>query len=149
VFSAINALTPSPIPSPLSTHARCMRNPTGVGVALALYDVTVAFVNCHLASKNLKQRRQQYVDLVARCAHPPPLSLPLAVLLHCLFSVDRVHVLSAVGAHWLAPVVVADSEPSWVAGASSSTRSSTRWCVLQPSPRTYSCTSSLTPPNRP
>jgi hypothetical protein len=73
--STIHVLTPSPIPSPLSAHARRLRNPTGVGVALALYDVTIAFVNCHLASKNLKQRRQQYVDLVARYVSyiPPPL----------------------------------------------------------------------------
>ncbi len=42
----------------------------GVGVALALYDMTIALVNCHLASKNIKQRRQQYVDLVARYVRP-------------------------------------------------------------------------------
>jgi hypothetical protein len=32
----------------------------GVGVALGLYDVTVAFVNCHLASKRPDMRRAQY-----------------------------------------------------------------------------------------
>ena len=31
-----------------------------------MYDMTIAFVNCHLASKNLKARRQQYMDLVGR-----------------------------------------------------------------------------------
>ena len=41
----------------------------GVGVALSLYDVTIAFVNCHLASKNLKERRTQYTELVGRCDH--------------------------------------------------------------------------------
>jgi inositol polyphosphate 5-phosphatase INPP5B/F len=38
----------------------------GVGVALGLYDVTMAFVNCHMASKKTFARRQQYMDLVDR-----------------------------------------------------------------------------------
>lgn len=38
----------------------------GVGVALGLYDVTVAFVNVHMASKRTDMRRQQYQELVDR-----------------------------------------------------------------------------------
>lgn len=38
----------------------------GVGVALGLYDVTIAFVNCHLASKRADMRRSQYCELVDR-----------------------------------------------------------------------------------
>lgn len=39
---------------------------SGVGVALGVYDLTLAFVNCHLASKKVHARRQQYMDLVDR-----------------------------------------------------------------------------------
>lgn len=39
----------------------------GVAVALGLYDVTMAFVNCHMASKKVLARRQQYMDLIDRC----------------------------------------------------------------------------------
>ncbi len=38
----------------------------GVGVALGCYDVTLAFVNCHLASKKCDVRRAQYCELVDR-----------------------------------------------------------------------------------
>lgn len=38
----------------------------GVGVAMGLYDVTVAFVTCHLASKRPDMRRAQYSELVDR-----------------------------------------------------------------------------------
>ena len=38
----------------------------GVGVALGCYDVTLAFVNCHLASKKSDARRAQYCELVDR-----------------------------------------------------------------------------------
>ena len=38
----------------------------GVGVALGLYDVTVAFVNTHMASKRPEMRRAQYQELVDR-----------------------------------------------------------------------------------
>jgi len=38
----------------------------GVGVALGCYDVTLAFVNCHMASKKSDMRRAQYCELVDR-----------------------------------------------------------------------------------
>ena len=38
----------------------------GVGVALGLYDVNVAFVNTHLASKRADMRRAQYQEIVDR-----------------------------------------------------------------------------------
>lgn len=38
----------------------------GVGVALGMYDVTVAFVNAHMASKDAEMRRAQYCELVER-----------------------------------------------------------------------------------
>jgi len=38
----------------------------GVGVALGVYDVSVAFVNSHLASKRADMRRAQYCELVDR-----------------------------------------------------------------------------------
>ena len=38
----------------------------GVGVALGLYDVTIAFVNTHLASKRADIRRAQYQEIVDR-----------------------------------------------------------------------------------
>ena len=38
----------------------------GVGVALGVYDSTMAFVTAHMASKRLDMRRQQYCDLVER-----------------------------------------------------------------------------------
>lgn len=38
----------------------------GVGVALGLYDVTLAFVNTHMASKRADLRRAQYCELVDR-----------------------------------------------------------------------------------
>lgn len=38
----------------------------GVGVALGVYDQTMAFVNCHLASKRIAARQQQYSELVER-----------------------------------------------------------------------------------
>jgi len=38
----------------------------GVGVALGLYDVTMAFINVHMASKRPEMRRQQYQELVDR-----------------------------------------------------------------------------------
>lgn len=38
----------------------------GVGVALGLYDVTVAFINTHMASKRSDMRRAQYCELVDR-----------------------------------------------------------------------------------
>lgn len=38
----------------------------GVGVALGVYDSTIAFVTAHMASKRIDMRRQQYCDLVER-----------------------------------------------------------------------------------
>jgi hypothetical protein len=38
----------------------------GVGVALGLYDVTMAFINTHMASKRPELRRAQYQELVDR-----------------------------------------------------------------------------------
>lgn len=38
----------------------------GVGVALGVYDSTMAFVTAHMASKRIDMRRQQYCDLVER-----------------------------------------------------------------------------------
>lgn len=38
----------------------------GVGVALGCYDVTMAFINCHMASKRSDMRRAQYCELVDR-----------------------------------------------------------------------------------
>jgi len=48
----------------LPTIVLCLQG--GVGVALGLYDVTVAFVTCHLASKRPDMRRAQYSELVDR-----------------------------------------------------------------------------------
>ncbi len=35
----------------------------GVGLAIRVHDSTIAFVNCHLASKKMKMRFDQYMDL--------------------------------------------------------------------------------------
>ena len=35
----------------------------GVGVALRVYDTSMVFVNCHLASKKIKMRVEQYMEL--------------------------------------------------------------------------------------
>lgn len=37
-----------------------------MGVALGLYDVTIAFINAHMASKRPDMRRAQYCELVDR-----------------------------------------------------------------------------------
>jgi hypothetical protein len=38
----------------------------GVGVAMGIYDTTIAFVNAHMASKRPEMRRAQYAELVDR-----------------------------------------------------------------------------------